>query len=190
MWMELSATRLQRSYTRLEREKKNRLLNWIIRMLRAKAIFLMYWLCKKTSALEYCIDWNPRPNFEMTFSIYKPVRGRPKTTSTSKIERPNPPPPPPSVTRPEWSHTLGFEPRPPILRHQLFSPSPLANVIFGWPPYEMSFVCLILKWFLGKKFFFLFSKMVYADWSAQLWLVIFCMCVMALSTNASESLQY
>ena len=48
------------------------------------------------------------------------------------------PPPHLSATRPKWSDILGFKPRPLILGRQLFptlppSPSPLANVIFGWP---------------------------------------------------------
>ena len=63
---------------------------------------------------------------------YRAVMGRPRITSASDIRSPDPCL---SATCPNWFHTLGFKPRPPILGRQLFptlSPYPLADVIFGW----------------------------------------------------------
>ena len=53
------------------------------------------------------------------------LRGCPKMTSASDIRRPDPSPPP--TCQPldqKWPHTLGFEPRPPILGRQLFPTHP------------------------------------------------------------------
>ena len=69
------------------------------------------------------------------------------------LEGRTPPPLPPpylSPTRPNWSQTIRFKPRPLILGRQLFptpSPYPLADVIFGWPLKEILFSFML---FLGK----------------------------------------
>ena len=83
------------------------------------------------------------------------MKGHPKMTSACDIRRPGllpSPPPHLSATRPKWSHTSGFKPRPPILGLQLFpTPTPyfLADVIFGWP---QSAVLLVWNIFLLLKF--------------------------------------
>ena len=65
------------------------------------------------------------------FSIFpRSTLGAVQKWRQHSILRGRTPPPYLSATRPEWSHTLGFKPRPPILGRQLSpTPSPLPS---GW----------------------------------------------------------
>ena len=74
---------------------------------------------------------------ERTWQLWvRDVRGRPTMTSASDIRSPAPPPPILSATRPKRSHTLGLSPAHRyygVSFSHPFSPSPLADVILGWP---------------------------------------------------------
>ena len=89
------------------------------------------WTCRR---IRDC--WSAEPFLRLPQSICI-IRDHPRKTSTSDIRSPDPSPPPYlSATGPNWSRTLEFEPRPPILGRQPFpTPSslPLVDVIFGWP---------------------------------------------------------